>query len=556
MPTSHFLQFVGGLTFFFFGLFSIHQGLQFFAGDRLKNMIARTTAGRFRSLLTGIIVTFFFQSSSAVTLMTVGLTSSGLLTLEQTMAVGLGAGIGTTFVVLLISIKSILQAGIPFIALGLAIRWMASRQMLKVVGEILFGFGFVFLGMLTMSQAAAPLQSSPYIPQILDFMENYPFANFVIAALVTGLVHSSGVVLGILISLAYAGAISFPVAVPLVLGANVGTSVTALLAAFNSTSEGKRAAWSHLLLRFAAVLLLYPFLNLFTQLIQGIDGYIFTSWLHLPVTVHGEIASCHFFFNVFVALVFLPFITPGKKLICWLIPSTGEVEVFGPKYLDKNALSTPSLAFAQASRELVRMGEIVQKMFRDCLVLFNKYDFDRVSVIEASDHQVDTLYRAIKFYLARLSLETLKEEEADTELYLITAVNELESIGDAIDRHLLRLAHKKWNKGVEFSEEGAKEIRELHASTCEMLDMTLAALASGSEEVAYKMQHHQIYYHDREDELKMSHLMRLHQGRKESIGTSALHLELLAIFHQINSSLLTIVSHLLPEREVKELADQ
>ncbi|MBI2339020.1 MAG: Na/Pi cotransporter family protein [Deltaproteobacteria bacterium] len=553
MPSSHLLQFIGGLAFFFFGLFSTHLGLQSFAGDRLKSMVARATQSRLKALVSGILVTLFYQSSSAVTVMTVGLVSSGLLSLELSMAVSLGAGIGTTFVVLLISIKEILDYGILLIAGGLCLRWLATRVLFRLSGEVLFGLGFVFFGLNVMSQATAPLQTYPWIPQIFQFMEQYPLADFLIAAVVTALVHSSGVILGILLALAFAGAITFSAALPMVLGANIGTSFTAIMAGIRATTEGKRSAWANLLLRAGAVLLIYPLMDPFAQLVHRLDSFLFIRVFETPVSVHGDIAMSHFFFNLFVALVFFPLLPIGKKIVCWLIPSRKkEGEAFGPKYLDKMALSVPTLAFAQATREMLRMGEIVLGMLRDFLPLFQKYDYDMVDDLRSRDHQVDTLYRSIKFYLSNLSLQNLKEEDAGTSIHLITVVNEWENIGDTIDRHILRLAHKKWNKGIEFSGEGWKEIVELHRGTVEMTELALAALSAGNREIAAKMLTHQLHYADREDELKMSHLVRLHERRKESIDTSAIHLELLSLFHRINLSLITMVSNLLPERERKE----
>ncbi len=548
MPSSHILQFIGGLVFFFYGLFIIHQGLQFFAGDRLKNMIARTTEGPVKSLFTGILVTFFFQSSSAVTVMTASLAGSGLITLEEAMAVALGAGIGTTFVVLLIAVKSIISSGIILIAIGVAFRVFGARQVVRLTGDVLIGFGMVFFGMLVMAEASTPLKHYEWMPLVFEFMEKHLVVSFLFSALVTALVHSSGVVLGIVISLAYAGSITFEASMPLILGANIGTCFTAIITTLGAPTEAKRAAWANLLLRVGAVLLIVPVYSYYLKFTVWFNELILVHMLELEATVHAGIGLSHFLFNVLVALIFLPFLPLGKKCVCWLIPSRNEVEPFGPKYLDKNALSTPTLAFAQATREVIRMGEIVQQMFRESLSLFERYDPDRVSDIEQRDHQVDTLYKATKFYLARLSVGALKEEEADTELYLITAANELESIGDTIDRHILRLAHKKWNKGVKFSDEGWKELGELHQGVLSMLDLALASFSTSSEELARKMIHHQSFYNDREDQLKISHLMRLNQGLQESIDTSAIHLELLSLFHRINLSLLTMVNHLLPEK--------
>lgn len=548
MPSSHLLQFIGGLTFFFFGLYTMHRTLTGFAGERFRNIIARTTEGRLKSLATGIVVTFFLQSSSAVTVMTVGLASSGLITLEQAMAIGLGAGVGTTFVILIMSVKTIVSWGLLLIVAGLLLKFLESRKRSQLAGDILFGFGFVFFGMTVMSEATRPLQTYPLIPQIFLFMAEHPFANFAIAALITALVHSSAVVLGILISLAYSGAITFPVAVPLVLGANIGTSFTAVMAAFRAKTEGKRAAWANLILRFVAVLLLAPFFETATDWFHRLNVLVLDTVLGLPLTVQSEIALSHLFFNLFIMVLFLPLLPMGKKLVERLIPKRGDEEAFGPKYLDKNALATPALAFAQINREIIRTGEIVQSMFKESVALFERYDLDLIDRIESEDHKVDTLYKAVKFYLAKLSIGNLTEEEADTSLHAMSAINELENIGDTIDHHILRLAQTKWNKGVDFSPEGWQEIGALHGKTADMMGLTLAALGAGSEELARRMERHFDDYVDEEDRFKMAHLMRLHQGLKESIHSSSVHLELVALFHRINLSLLTIVRHLMPEK--------
>lgn len=550
MPSSHLLEFIGGLAFFFYGLATIHQGLHFFAGDRFKSMIAKTTQSPFKSFFTGILVTFFLQSSSAITVMLVGLGSSGLLSLTRAMAVALGAGIGTTFVVLIISIKSIVQYGIIVFVFGLMVHFFSSRKVIKTIGQILMGFGLLFFGMMMMSDATSPLQTYTWIPQIFAFMEGHPWINFFIAALITALVHSSGVVLGILISLAYAGSITFEAAFPLVLGANLGTAFTAIMVSLKSKVKGKRIAWANLLLRLGAVLLAMALLGPFVDLLHQLHGFILTTLLGHTLTPYNEIALSHFFFNVFVALAFFPLLPLGQKLLYLLIPDDPDEEKeYGPKFLDKSSLSTPSLAFAQINREILRMGELVENMFTQSLQLLNKYNLELVDKITEQDHKVDTLYKAIKFHLANIELPQLKEEEHNTGIDLITAANELESIGDTIDKHMVRLAQKKWNKGVEFSAQGWKEICEMHQETDKMIELAFGALSAQSEELASKMLHHQSYFNDRADQLKASHLLRLHEKRQESIDTSSIHLELLSLFHRININLLTMVEYLLPARK-------
>lgn len=549
MPDSHILQFIGGLAFFFYGLYTIHQVLQAFGGDRLKNMIAKATEGSIKSFTTGIVVTVFFQSSTAITVMLVGLASSGLITLTQGMAVALGSGIGTTFVVLLVSVKSLVQYGIVAIVAGLLVRFLGRRKIIQLTGEILFGFGLVFFGMTVMSQATVPLSSSNWLPEVFYFLHNHPLANFLLAVVITALVHSSGVVLGVLVALAFSSSITFDAAFPLILGANLGTALTAVLASYKARVAGKRVAFANLLHRLAGVVVLLIFLAPATHFFENFCSLVIKIFYPTP-HLYTQIALTHFFYNVFVAMVFLPLLPLGKKLFVWLIPDREESEEFGPKYLDEAAMDTPSLAFVEVTRELVRMGEIVQKMFVRVLDVFEKYDLDRVDEIEAQDHFVDTLYKAIKFYLAKLAFKKLESRDGQTSLALMTATNELESIGDTIEDHFLRLARKKWNKGAQFSPEGWQEICLMHKVTNEMMELAMAALSSSNIQLARKMLKHYEYYCDQEDKLKMSHLKRLYEERRESIESSAIHLEMISLYHRIHLSLLTMIRFLLPDQKI------
>ncbi|MBX7149808.1 Na/Pi cotransporter family protein [bacterium] len=550
MPSSHVLQFIGGLTFFFFGLFTLHQGLHSFAGDRLKNLIRKSTVGPIKSIVTGIVATFFLQSSTATSLMTIGLASSGLLTLRQAMAVLLGAGIGTTFVVLIISIKSIMQLGLVFFIGGFLMSHLGRRKVIKMWGEIILGFGLVFFGMTVMGEATAPLNDNPLVPQIFQFMREYPLLNFVIAAVLTAFINSSSAVVGILVSLAHAHAITFHDALPLVLGANVGTCFSSLIAASQAKTDGKRAAWANFLLRVSAVAMIFPVFKIYVNAMDFFINFVMINLFDISPDSAVSISFFHFLFNVQVVIVFLPLLSLGEKIMVWLIPVHDEAEQkFGPMYLDETALMTPSLAFAQVNREIVRMGEIIQKMFRQCHGLFQKYDLDRVDEIRGNDHQVDILYKATKFYMAKLPLTDLQEKEASLGMHLITAVNEFENIGDTIDGHFVRLAHKKASKAVKFSDEGWMEICEVQVKTTQMMDMALATLSSANREIALKMLTHSEHLQERQNELKMTHLKRLNAGLKESIETSAIHLELMALYHRISLALLTIVHHYLPEKE-------
>lgn len=293
-------------------------------------------------------------------------------------------------------------------------------------------------------------------------------------------------------------------------------------------------------------LFLKEFLFLFNQ---G-NHFFLVGLFNVPLTPYTQIALFHLFFNIAAALFFLPLMPLGERLMVQLFPTRpDEKESFGSRYLDRSALSTPPLALAQVNRELIRMGEIVQTMFKKSLKLFEKYDLDLEDTIRSKDHQVDTLYREIKFFLAQLSVKDLEDEDANSSMYLMRAVNEMENIGDMIDVHIIRLAQKKWKKITKFSNEGWKEICQMHRGTEEMLGLCLSVMTTSNQTLALKMANHHTHYAETGDQLKMTHLKRLSEGKKDTIDSSAIHLELLSLYHRMNLSLMTIAGHLLPDRD-------
>ena len=534
---------IGGLAFFFFGLSSARHGLQLAAGERLRILMGRLTQNRFAALGLGALTTVILQSSSATTVILVSFAETQLMTLTQAFGVILGADIGTTLVVILLSFKKITEYALLMIALGIAMERLARSQKVRYIGSVVLGFGFIFFGMYLMSTAAAPLRDSPIAMKAFEFLAHHPLTSLVFAAVFTGLVQASAATIGLAMALSFSGVLSFEAAIPIVLGANVGTCITAGLACFGMGVAGRRVAVAHVIIKLLGVALVFPFIDDIAMWIGRVDGYLGGSALALSLATSGKIALTHILFNIFLALVFLPLVGPGVKLVEKIIPERRRPEVFGPKYLDPTALDTPPLAFAQAKREIMRIAKIAHGMYENVLDIFRHgEDFERlIEKVGSADDKIDMLEKEVRFYLSRVSQKTLTEKQGITQVALLTIGGDLEDIGDAISKEIAALAQKKRGKLARFSEQGWSELKQLHRLVLENFDLTISMLMAPHEDIARKARRHEQHLNYVEQELRSSHLQRLHDKLPETYETSTIHLDLLSQFRMINSKLVRIV---------------
>jgi phosphate:Na+ symporter len=513
---------LGGLAIFLHGLGLAREGLQIVAGDKLRTILFALASNRVVGLVSGAVVTSIVQSSTAVTVMLVGFAASSLMTLPQAMAVVLGADIGTTLTVQLIAFRLSAYA-LAVVAAGFALRFFAKKRRVRFAGAAILGFGLLFFGMKLMADATLPLRESAFFGEVLEHLSATPFAGLAAGAVATVLMQGSAPTIGLVIAMASAGSMSLAAAMPLVLGANVGTTITPIVAAAGQPPAGKRVAFAHALFKLMAVAAFLPVLGHFTRLVAA-----------SAPDVARQVANAHSLFNVFSALAFLPFVGVGARLVSRFYQGQGEQERFAPRYLDPRALGTPALAIGDAQRELLRMADLVADMVKDCIRCFGEGDLDLAAEIEARDDKVDILDREIRFYLARLGQETMTREQADRQMELISRASDIENVGDLVNRNILALARKKAAHGLAFSKEGWAEIQDFHAKVCENFDLALVAFSSGDEEIARKVLRHREKLVEIEGELKERHIARLNQGLRESIETSSVHLDLLAHLRRVN----------------------
>jgi phosphate:Na+ symporter len=520
---------IGGLALLLYGLQLANEGIQAVSGARLRTALGTATRNRFVGVGLGALITAALQSSNATTIMLVGLTGAGLLTFPQTLALILGADIGATLTVQLIAFHALDYA--PWVvAMGFGLYFFSRLRVLRYTGLTVLGFGLIFLSLTLLSEGLSPLRDNSTLQSLMLGIGETPWVGIVLSAMITALFPSSAVTLGITIALAAQGLLTLQAALPIILGANVGTCATALLSSLTAAPEARRVAMAHATFKVLGVLLIYPFLD------------PFASWV--SATADGtarQIANAHTFFNLSLAAVLLPFLTPLGRMITYLVPEPTRREAPGhPRYLDPLVLDSPALALGQAAREALRMADITRDMYRDTIRVFTENNAELLEEIERQDDWVDSLNREIKLYITKLSHRALTEEQSQREVALLAFIGDLENIGDIIDRNLMELAKKKVYKGLRFSDRGLKEIVELHGMIGKNLEQVVAAFIGHDAALAQKVLEEQAAISHKERELRAAHIARLHAGLTESIETSAIHLDVLTNLVRINHHITSI----------------
>lgn len=519
----------GGVAILLHGLQLAGSGLQDLAGKGLRSLISSVTRNKILATGFGAFLSAVMQSSSATTILLVGLTRAGLISLSQAIPIILGADIGTTLTVQLIAFE-IHRLSPLIIAAGFLIQAMAKRKKAKSAGISILGFGFIFLALDMLTQGMRPIQSQPWVQEMLRSVEDAPLIGIVVAAAITALLHSSAATLGIALAMGGEGLLTLKGALPIILGANIGTSAPAWFASFGASVEARRVAMAHVLSKLIGALLIYPFLS------------PFASWItETASTLPRQIANAHTFFNLGLAALFLPLTDPLARGISWLVsPPPPHEDPAKPKYLDPQLLGTPSFALEQAAREALRMAGFVQGMFKQVPRIFTENDESLLEEIERQEEMVDHLNREIKLYLTRLSQNALTDEESDREIAILDLTKDLENIGDIIDKNLIELARKRIYSGRRFSGVGLRELIDFHKLISDDLDMAINAFERQDLEMAEQVIKEKNRIRQRERELSASHIRRLHEGISETIDSSSIHLDILTNLKRITSHITSI----------------
>jgi len=502
---------IGGLGLFFFGMQTMSEGLKNIAGDRLKAILGMVTKLPVVGLLVGAAVTCFIQSSSATTVMVVGFVNAGLLALKQAISVVLGANIGTTFTAWLVSSMSVFkvtQYALPAIGIGFAIRMFGKTKNARFWGQVLMGFGLLFLGLDFMKDAFVPLKNSEYIRDMFATFSDNPLMGVLVGIIFTVLLQSSSATIAVVQVMAFNGLISFPAAIPIILGDNIGTTITAQLAAVGTTLPARRTAMSHTL--FNVIGVLYMLVFVYTGwFVKAVDFIIPGQITAKNVMFH--IAVAHSLFNVLNAFIFLPFIGFLEKASVFLVPrKKGAIEL-GPQYLEKHLLDTPPIALEQARKETVRMMELARHSVSAAVKCLLDNDLGGAKKVSKLEQAVDNLQSAITQYLVELSQKDLSREFSEELPVILHSVNDIERIGDHSE-NIMELAERKIEKKLPFTDDATGELRLMWNEMSGMMIEAEEALQKNDSRLAENVLKREQRINSFQVELKKSHINRLSNG--------------------------------------------
>jgi phosphate:Na+ symporter len=485
------LGMIGGLGLFLFGMLQMSDGLKKVAGRKLKVVLETMTKKTCIGFLVGALVTAFIQSSSAASVIVIGLVNAGLLTLKQAIGVLIGTNVGTTATAWIVSISGlgflkIEMYALPAVGLGFVLQMGGRTRTLKSLGTILLGFGLLFLGLEYMKEAFEPLETSTQVQQIVVAYGGKPLFAILVGLVLTVLVQSSSAAIAIVQLLAMGGAFgtnwqaALDMSIPFVLGANIGTTITAQLASLQANRMARRAAWAHTTFNVLGTVIAYPCVILGGY---GILVDFLTPWPLSQSTIAASIAVAHTAFNVINSLIFLPLTALLEKAAFKVLPLRPSEAAARPVVLERHLLGTPDIALEQARREIVRMAKTAKAGVMDALAGLLNDDRRKLEAARVAEEFTDTLQYEITSYLTDLSRQQLSDDVAIGLPVLLHTVNDLERIGDhAVN--MVEITLRKTDQKLVFTDQARTELDHLNQEISGMFDMVIEALENNHEDAA------------------------------------------------------------------------
>ncbi len=467
---------LGGLGLFLYGMEKMSDALNQLAGDGMKRVLTTLAGDRVRGLITGTVFTAVTQSSSVTTVMCVSFVAAGLMSFSQSMGLILGANIGTTITAQLVAFK-VTKYAMFLVAGGVLLQMISKGDKTKQWGRVVLGLGLLFVGMNTMGDAMKPLRTYEPFIELMQQMAN-PLLGMLVSAIFTALVQSSSATMGVVIALATQQLISFPAGLALMLGANIGTCVTAGLAVIGRSTEAKRVAGAHVFFNLGGAIIVLPFLGVIAGVIGPENGD--------SANLTRAIANAHTFFNIGMAILFLPFLTFIANFLTKIIPQE-KVEAKAGVYvtaLEPDLLNAPSLAMAAVTKELEQLGKLVLMAYRDSLPTLLSDDPKQLKILKSSDDEIDKIHNDLIGYLTELGSKPLSPEQQEEQMRLVKMADELEQIGDVLETNISRLIEQKQEGKIVFDEESTTLLSEYHSMTLEALEKTVTALDSEKNQTA------------------------------------------------------------------------
>lgn len=443
---ENFLIFFTGLVFLIYGMLKLSKEIQRIFSVRMRQFIKKLVKRPIQGVMVGGVVTAIFQSSSATTVLTVGLVSAGLISFFNSLGIVLGSAIGTTVTAQLVALK-ITKIAPLFIIIGVGL-WLIGKDKKKSTGEAIFYFGLLFFGLSLMSTGMSPLRDNQVFINLLAQAKN-PIFGILIGAIFTAIIQSSSVTTAILVLLGQQGLLTIESAIPLFMGANIGTTITAILASIGSGINARRTAFSHFLFNTIAVIIVAPFIVYIASILRSINP-----------DIGSEIALGHLMFNVFLVIIFFFWLKPFSRFIKKILPGKEKILPLWTEYLDERILSTPKDALEGVKKELHRGALLVREMYFKAITLLYEFHYSTTREIAYIEMVVDGLQRDVMRFLDKLPKEKMTRGDTIQLIQYSAMVDSIERIADKIVV-ISKLAQHKRRANVKFTDAGLKEVKQL-----------------------------------------------------------------------------------------------
>ena len=514
------IKLLGGLGLFIYGMKLMGDGLENAAGEGLKKILEKVTKNPIIAVVVGAVVTMVIQSSSATTVMVVGFVNAGLMNLAQAAGIIMGANIGTTITAQLVAFK-LDEIAPVFVFVGAMMVMFVKGKKRREVGNIILGFGILFVGMGTMSGAMKPLTTLPMFQEILTTVGQHWYLGVIAGALITAVLQSSSATTGILVALATAGALNIDQALPIIMGCNIGTCITAMLATVGTNKTAHRAAMLHLIFNVVGTLLFLPII---------IPGFLGDFVSYFTGDVKRQIANAHTIFNVVNTLIMVPLIPVLCKIVEKIIPGEDDEKV-GPKYIDDRLLETPVIAAGQVIKETIRMANKSKKSLELAMSAFTSNDERLAQKVYENENVINILEECITTYLVKLSKCDLSDKEKNIVAATFHIVTDIERIGDHAE-NLADLTIQKINKRLEYSIEALDELRSIYESTLQAVDIAIESYENRDVEKAKTVMDVESQIDKKQRKFRDLHIKRLYDGTCNAYA-GAVFLDLLSNLERI-----------------------
>ncbi|BEP34238.1 sodium-dependent inorganic phosphate transporter [Variovorax sp. V59] len=526
---KHLLNLLAAVALLVWGTHLVRTGVLRVFGANLRKILVQSMRNRFTAALSGIGVTALVQSSTATSLMTSSFVGQGLVTLPAALAVMRGADIGTALISVLFS-ADLSWLSPMFIFVGVVLFISRSASVAGRVGRVLIGLGLMLLALQLVVEATEPLFSAPAVRVLLASLNSDVLLEITIGAALAIVAYSSLAVVLLVAAMASSNVVPLDVALGLVLGANLGSGLLAVLTTAKSAVPVRQVTVGNLLFKALGVAILAPFVGLWLRHVQP----------HVPNATHGVVLF-HLAFNVIISVGFIGLTQWVATLVTKVLPVPPlPASSTRPHHLDPSALSTPSLAISNAAREALHQADVVETMLIGTLDVIRHNDLRLAQELRQLDDTVDELYSAIKYYMTRISREALGEEESRRWTDIISFTINMEQIGDIIERVIIDIEDKKIKPQRNFSEAGMAEIVELHGRLVANLRLSMSVFLNGNVRDAQRLLQEKARFRDLERAYATTHLDRLSDRTTLSMETSSLHIDLISDLKRINSHICSI----------------